>query len=218
MKTDVEIRDDVLDELAWQPNVDETEVGVIVKDGIVTLTGTVDSYTKKRAAEEAVKKVKGVKAVAEDIEVKFGSSFKKTDVEIAKAAVSSIEWNASVPNDKVMVKVDDGWINLTGEVQWSYQKKSAKRAVEHLMGVRGVTNLVTLKQTVKPTDIKDRIKKAFERSADLEAKNIMVTVDGHKVKLKGKVHSLAEKDEARKAAYYAPGVYEVDNELEVSYY
>ncbi|UAM98567.1 BON domain-containing protein [Polaribacter litorisediminis] len=218
MKTDLEIRDDVLDELAWQPNVDETEIGVIVKDGIVTLTGTVGSYAKKRAAEEAVKKVKGVKAVAEDIEVKFGNSFARTDADIAKVAVSSLEWNSSVPNNKVMVKVDDGWVSLTGEVPWSYQKDSAKRAVENLQGVRGVTNLITIKQAVEPYQIKERIKKAFERSADLEAKNIMVTVDGHKVKLKGKVHSLTEKDEALKAAYYAPGVYEVDNELEVSYY
>lgn len=217
MKTDVEIRDDVLDELAWQSNIDETEIGVIVKDGIVTLTGTVDGYTKKRAAEEAVKKVKGVKAVAEDIEVKFGSSFKKTDAEIAKAAVDSLEWHSSVPDDKVMIKVDNGWVNLTGEVQWSYQKDSAKRAVENLLGVRGVSNSITLKQAVEPYQIKERIKKAFERSADLEANNITVSVDGHKVKLRGKVHSFAEKDEARKAAYYAPGVYEVDNELEVTY-
>ena len=217
MKTDLEIRNDVLDELAWQPNINETEIGVIVKDGIVTLTGTVDGYTKKRAAENAVKKVKGVKAVAEDIEVKFGSTFKKTDVEIAKSAVNSIEWNASVPNDKVMIKVDDGWVYLTGEVQWSYQKDATKRAVENLLGVRGVSNLITIKQAVEPYQIKERIKKAFERSADLEAKNIKVSVDGHRVKLRGKVHSIAEKDEARKAAYHAPGVYEVDNDLEVMY-
>ncbi len=217
MKTDLEIRNDVLDELAWQPNINETEIGVIVKDGIVTLTGTVDGYTKKRAAENAVKKVKGVKAVAEDIEVKFGSTFKKTDVEIAKSAVNSIEWNASVPNDKVMIKVDDGWVYLTGEVQWSYQKDATKRAVENLLGVRGVSNLITIKQAVEPYQIKERIKKAFERSADLEAKNITVSVDGHRVKLRGKVHSIAEKDEARKAAYHAPGVYEVDNDLEVMY-
>lgn len=217
MKTDVEIRDDVLEELAWQPNIDETEIGVIVKNGIVTLTGTVDSYTKKLAAEDAVKSVKGVKGVAEDIEVKFGGSYKKSDSEIAKAAVSAIEWNSSVPDDKVMVKVDNGWVYLSGEVPWSYQKDSARRAVENLQGVRGVSNLITLKQAVEPSQIKEKIKKALQRSAELEAQNINVTVDGHKVKLSGKVHSLAEKDEARKAAFYAPGVYEVDNNLEVTY-
>ena len=216
MKTDVEIRNDVLDELAWQPTIDETEIGVIVKDGIVTLTGTVDSYAKKLAAENAVKSVKGVKAVAEDIEVKYGTSFKRSDADIAKAVISALEWNSSVPEEKVRIKVDDGWVYLTGEVQWAYQKDSAKRAVENLLGVRGVSNSITLKQAAEPFQIKERIKKALERSADLEANNILVSVDGHKVKLRGKVHSLTEKDEARKAAYYAPGVYEVDNELEVT--
>ncbi|EPR73780.1 Osmotically inducible protein Y precursor [Winogradskyella psychrotolerans RS-3] len=216
MKTDVEIRNDVLDELAWQPNIDEAEIGVIVKDGIVTLTGTVDNYNKKIAAENAVKSVKGVRAVAEDIEVNYGSSFKMNDTEIAKAAVTSLEWNASVPNEKVLIKVENGWINLTGEVQWSYQKDAAKMAIENLQGVRGVSNLVTIKQAVEPYQIKENIKKALERSAELEAKNIMITVDGHNVKLTGKVHSLTEKDEAQKAAYFAPGVCEVDNELEVT--
>ncbi len=215
MKTDVEIRNDVLDELAWQPNIDETEIGVIVKNGVVTLTGTVDSYAKKLAAERAVKSVQGVKAVAEDIEVKYGTSFKRSDADIATAVVNALEWNSSVPDDRVRIKVDDGWVNLTGEVQWAYQKDSASRAVQNLLGVRGVSNFITIKQTVEPYQIKERIKKALERSADLEAEEISVSVEGHKVKLRGKVHSLAEKDKARKAAYYAPGVYEVDNELEV---
>lgn len=217
MKTDVEIKDDVLDELAWQPNIDETEIGVVVKDGIVTLTGTVDSYSKKLAAEKAVKSVKGVKAVAEDIEVKYVSSFKKNDTDIAKAAITALEWNSSVPHEKVFVKVDDGWVNLTGEVQWAYQKDAARSAVEKLLGVRGVNNLISIKQAVEPYQIKEKIKKALQRSAEIEAQNINVIVDGHNVKLRGKVHSLIEKDEARKAAYYAPGVYQVDNELEVVY-
>lgn len=215
MKTDVEIRNDVLDELAWQPNIDEAEIGVTVKNGIVTLTGTVDDYTKKRTVENAIKKVRGVKAVAEEIEIKFSNSFERTDTDIAAAVVGSLEWNASVPEDKIIIKVENGWVNLSGEVQWSYQKESAKTAVENLLGVRGVSNLISLKQTVEPIQIEERIKKAFERSADLEAKNIAVSVDGHRVKLRGQVHSIAEKDEARKAAFFAPGVYEVDNELEV---
>lgn len=217
MKTDVEIKNDVLDELAWQPNIDETEIGVIVDKGVVTLTGTIDSYAKKIAAEKAVKSVKGVRAVADDIEVKYGSEYKKSDKEIAKAAADALKWNYSVPEDKVSIKVDNGWVYLTGEVQWAYQKDSAKSAVENLLGVRGVSNAITLKQAVEPFQIKERIKKALQRSAEVEAQNINVVVDGHKVKLSGKVHSLTEKDEARKAAYFAPGVYEVENELEVAY-
>jgi osmotically-inducible protein OsmY len=217
MKTDVEIRDDVLDELAWQPEIDETEIGVIVEKGVVTLTGTVDSYSKKLAAENAVKGVKGVRAVAEDIEVRYGTEYKKSDKEIAKASADALKWNYSVPEDKVSIKVDNGWVYLNGEVQWSFQKEAAKRAVENLVGVRGVSNAIKLKQALEPQQIKEKIKKALQRSAELEAQNIDVIVDGHKVKLKGKVHSLIEKDEARKAAYFAPGVYEVDNELEVTY-
>lgn len=217
MKTDSEIKNDVLDELLWQPNIDETQIGVIVEKGVVTLTGVVDSYSKKVAAEEAVKMVKGVKAIADDIEVKYGIDYKKTDKEIAKAVVSALEWNASVPEDKITVEVRDGRVYLAGEVQWYYQKDAAKRAVENLLGVKSVVNNLKLKQAVEPTEIKQKITKAFERLADLEAKNIDVEVDGHKVILKGKVHSYVEKEEARKTAYFAPGVYEVENKLEVAY-
>jgi len=217
MRTDSKIKEDVLDELAWQPDIDETQIGVIVENGVVTLSGVVDSYTKKVAAEKAIKGVVGVKAVAEDIEVKYGISYKKTDKEIAKAVVDALKWNFSVPEDKVNVKVEDGWVYLTGELKWGYQKDSAKNAVQNLLGVKYVVNNITLKQTIKPVDIESRIKKAFERSADIDAKAITVTTHDHTVKLRGKVHSLKEKDEARKAAYYAPGVYTVENELEVIY-
>jgi osmotically-inducible protein OsmY len=218
MKTDERIKQDVLDELAWQPSIDETQIGVIVKDGIVTLTGTVDTYAKKIAAEKAVKGVYGVKAVAEDIEVRYSTSKGKTDTDIAKAAVDALKWNSSVPADSIKMKVEDAWIYLTGEVKWSYQKNAAKRAVENLLGVKGVINNISLKQTVKPFEIKNRITKAFERSAELEAKNIKVEVDGHTVKLSGTVHSLAEKEEARKAAFFAPGVTKVENNLRVELY
>lgn len=218
MKTDAQIKMDVLDELKWQPNVDETQIGVIVENGVVTLSGVVNDYSKKTAAERAAKRVSGVKAVAEDIEVKYGESYKKTDKEIAKAVVNALEWNASVPDDKITVKVEDGWVYLSGDVKWSYQRDAAKRTVEHLLGVKHVANNISIKQTVKATDIKDKIKKAFERAADLEAKNITVEVDGHTVTLKGKVHSLAEKEEARKTAFSSPGVYSVKNELKVEYY
>lgn len=218
MKTDVEIKEDVLDELAWQPNIDETEIGVIVEDAVVTLTGVVDSYAKKIAAEKAVKGVMGVKALASDIEVKYGDDFKKTDKEIAKAVVDALEWNSSIPEEDLTIKVEDGWVYLSGEVKWEYQKNAAKRAVESLLGVKSVINNISIKQEVKPYEVKDKIKKAFERSAEIDSNNITVVTDGHKVTLRGKVHSIKEKEEAEAAAYRAPGVFDVKNELKVQYY
>ena len=215
MKTDVEIRNDVLDELAWQPNINATEIGVSVEKGVVNLSGTVDSYTKKMAAENAAKVVKGVRAVAEDIEVKFGAEYNKSDKEIAKAAADALKWNYSVPENKVNTKVENGSVYLSGEVQWAYEKDEAKKAVENLLGVKYVANNITLKQRVNPSNIKDKIKKSFERLADVDAENINITVDAHTVNLKGKVHSLQEKEEAIKRAYYTDGVYKVENELEV---
>lgn len=158
-----------------------------MENGVVTLSDVVDNYTKK------------------------------TDKEIAKGAVNAITWNTSVPDDKVSIKVEDGWVYLSGELNWFYQKDAAKKAVENLLGVKGVINSIQIKQAVEPTNIKDRITKAFERSAEVNAKNITVSVDGHTVTLQGTVNSIAEKDEAQRAAYLAPGVYEVKNELEVQY-
>ncbi len=218
MKTDAEIKEDVLDELAWQPNIEETEIGVIVENGIVTLSGVLDNYSKKIAAEKAVKSVEGVKALAGDIEVKYGDDFKKTDKEIAKAVVDALEWNSSVPEESLTVKVEEGMVYLSGEVKWGYQKNAARRAVENLLGVHGVITNIIIKQDVKPFEVKDRIKKAFERSAELDANNITVLTDGHTVTLKGKVHSIKEKEDAETAAYRAPGVFDVKNELKVQYY
>lgn len=218
MKTDVEIKEDVLDELAWQPNIDETEIGVIVENGVVTLSGVVDNYSKKIAAEKAVKSVEGVKALAGDIEVKYGDEYKKTDKEIAKAVINALEWNSSVPEEDITVKVEDGWVYLSGEVKWGYQKNAAKSAVEKLLGVRSVINNISIKQDVKPFEVKKEIKNAFERSAEIDANNITVMTDGHTVTLRGKVSSIKEKEDAETAAYKAPGVYYVNNELRVQYY
>jgi osmotically-inducible protein OsmY len=217
MRTDLSIKEDILDELEWQPSIDETQIGVVVKDGIVTLTGTVDSYAKKREAEKAAKSVAGVKAVAEEIEVQYGSSSQKSDTEIATAAVNALKWNISVPSNKIDVKVEDGWVYLSGEVMWDFEKNAAKKAVENLPSVKYVVNNITLKNTVRAEDIKNKIKKAFERSADIDSKGITVITEGHNVKLTGTVHSLKEKDDARRTAYYAPGVWSVENELEVEY-
>jgi osmotically-inducible protein OsmY len=160
MKTDSNIKLDVQEELAWEPSIDQTKIGVAVDEGVVTLSGEVDSYSKKIAAEKAAKRVSGVKAVAEDIVVKYPSSLDKSDTEIAKAAVDALEWHSSVPDDAVMVKVENGWVYLTGEVKWSYQKYSASNAVKNLVGVKGVSNSIKLKQEVKPVLVKDTIEEA----------------------------------------------------------
>ena len=216
MKTDAQIKQDILDELAFQPNIDETQIGVTVKDGIVTLTGLVFSYAIKIEVVKIVEKVAGVKAIAEDIEIGYRSNLNKTDTEIANAAINAIEWNASVPNDKVIVKVDNGWITLSGELEHAYQRDAARRTVEYLSGVKGVTNTITLKQTpIQTQDIKEKIRKAFKRSALVDALGINIETTDHAVKLTGNVRSVSEKKEAEKAAFNAPGVYAVQNKLKV---
>lgn len=217
MKTDNEIKSDVLDQLMWQPNIDDTKIGVIVEDGIVTLTGVVDSYTKKLAAEKAVKSVKGVKAIALDLEVKYGTEFIKTDSVIAKSVTNTLAWNSMVPEENVAVKVEDGWVYLSGEVQWFYQKEAAKKAVENLLGVKGVINSIQIKQTGRPTRIIEKLKKAFERSTDVDDKNITIFVESDHIKLSGSVRTFSEKEEAEKITYFTPGVTKVKNELRVEY-
>ena len=216
MRTDAQIKQDILNELEFQPNIDETQIGVVVKDGIVTLSGLVFSYAIKIAVVKIIEKVAGVKAIAEGIKIGYKSNLNKTDTEIAQAAISALEWNASVPNDKVIVEVDNGWITLLGELERAYQRDAARRTVEYLSGVKGVTNNITLKQSaIQPQDIKEKITKAFERSAVIDALGIGVETTDHAVKLTGHVRSVAEKNEAEKAAFNAPGVYAVQNELKV---
>jgi osmotically-inducible protein OsmY len=218
MKTDSRIKQDVQDELDWEPSIDESKIGVTFDDGVVTLSGEVDSYAKKMAAEKAAKRVQGVKAVAEDIVVKYPSSLDTSDTDIAKAAVNALQWHSSVPKDTVMVKVENGWVYLTGEVKWEYQKYSAKNAVKDLTGVKGVSNHISIKQDVQPYQVKNKIEEAFERSAEIDARGITVTAEGHTVTLSGKVHSIKEKEEAETAAYKSPGVFNVINKLKVQYY
>ena len=216
MRTDAQIKQDILEELAFQPNIDETQIGVVVKDGIATLTGLVFSYAIKIAIIKTVEKIAGIKAITEDIDIGYKTNTNRSDTEIAKAAINAIEWNASVPNDKIIVKVDNGWITLLGELEWAYQKDAARRTVECLSGVKGVTNNITLNQdTIQPNDIKDKISKAFERSAVIDALGITIETTDHAVKLTGKVSSVTEKREAEKAAFNASGVYAVQNELKV---
>jgi len=209
--TDQEIQKDVIAELRWEQGVDASEIGVAVKDGVVTLTGKVDTYLKKWRAEEAAHRVSGVTAVANDIEVR--TIGERTDTDIAAAAVHALKWDASLPAEKVHVTVDKGWVTLKGEVEWQFQKQEAERVVRRLWGVKGVSNLITLKPVASPTDLKKKIEDALVRSAEIDADSITVEVQGTKAILKGKVRTWAEKQEAERTAWLAPGITSVDNQI-----
>ena len=215
MKTDIELKNNILKALARQPKIDETQIGVIVENGTVTLTGFVDDFTKKVAAESAVKKIGGIKALATDIQVLYGDNYKKTDKEIVKAIVKAFEWNTDVPENKIFVEVQDGWVNLSGEVEWHYQKEAANSVAQVILGVKGINNTLSIKESLAPSKIKKEIKNAFNNMADINANNIVVDVDGRRVRLRGKVNSITEKDSAQRVAYKTPGVLDVNNELEV---
>lgn len=218
MKTNEELQKDVQNAIKWEPLLHAAEIGVSVKDGVVTLTGNVDSYTKKTEAENATKNIAGVKVVVENIEVKFHSSFdKKDDSDIAGEILNAYKWNWQVPNDKVKVKVENGWVTLDGEVNWNYQKTAAKDAVSKLMGVTGVFNNITIKSESKDAVEKEDIENALKRNWSLNAEDINVKVHDHKVTLTGTVGSWYQKDEAARIAWSASGVWTVDNELKIEY-
>lgn len=218
VRTDEGIRSDVLRELKFDARVQSNEIGVAVKDGIVTLTGYVDSFVKKWAAEEAAHRVLGVNAVANDIEVRLAGMSERTDADIAAAVTRALEWDAWVDIDKFEVTVSKGWVTLKGEVEWGFQRADAERVARRITGVRGVSNLITVRPRQKPSpdEMKQKIEDALVRSAEMDAKRIAVDVAGDKVILSGTVRSWAEKMEAERAAWSGPGVASVENRISVS--
>ncbi len=213
---EAQLRRDVEDELEWEPSINAVEIGVAVHDGIVTLTGFVPDYGEKLRAGRATKRVRGVKAVANDIEVRMPWTSERTDAQIALAAVEALTWETRVPADWIRLWVSHGWIYLEGEVDWQYQKAAAEQAVHSLVGVRGVLNQITLKPQVVAAEVKSRIETAFRRSAELDAQKLRVESHDGKVTLHGELHSWAERDEADRMAWAAPGVSKVENLIMVT--
>lgn len=216
MKSDMQLHQDVADELRWDPRVNEAEIAISAKDGVVTLTGGVDTYAQKYAAERAVERVAGVRAIADDLKVRIVGSLQRSDTDIAHAAINALAWDIEVPDDHITLKVDAGWVTLKGEVDWNYQKSAAERAVRYLAGVKGISNLIAVKPKATTTEVKEKIEAALKRNAELDAKLITVETYGDRVILKGSVRSWAERSDAERAAWAAPGVKEVDDRLVVS--
>jgi len=215
MKTDVELKRDVSAELAWDPEVRSTLIGVAVKDGVVTLTGHLQTFAEKHAAARAVRRVAGVKAIALELDVRLSADHKRSDTDIAAGAELALKWSTEVPVEKIRVTVDRGWVTLQGEVEWDYQRRSVEKAIRPLMGVVGISNEITLRVAPQVGDISRKIEDALKRQAVRDAHRVQVSIDGATVKLSGTVHSWQERDAAQGVAWTAPGVRAVVNDLRI---
>lgn len=217
MKTNVQLQQDVLDELQYEPSIEEAGIGVTAKEGIITLTGSVKTYSEKWSATRAAERVSGVKAVVDEIKVNLPYAHERGDEDIAQAAVQALEWDVQVPHTRIMVKVEQGRITLEGDVDYKYQQAAAVNAVRNLMGVTGVLNLVHVKPNIATaSEVKAKIENALRRAAELDAERIKVDVVNDKVTLRGTVRSWAERSEAERAAWAAPGVRLVEDDLSVA--
>ncbi len=215
MRSDSELRTDVIAELRWDASIRDEDIALSVKEGVVTLAGTVDTYSQRYKAERAVERVKGVRAIANDLTVKLPGALERSDAEIAHAAVNALRWDTQVPDERIQVKVTNGWLTLEGEVDRYYEKDAAERAVRYLTGVKGVSDHIMLRATPTPADIKQRVRLSLTRHAELDADQIMVETSGSRVTLRGTARSMVERRDAERAAWNAPGVTRVDNDIEV---
>lgn len=215
-KSDSQLLNDVQEELVWDPSVGRVEIGVAVNNGVVTLSGQVDSYAKKSAALRATERVTGVRAIADELKTILPSSSIRSDTDIAHVVADALRWDIQVPEEKIKARVDDGWVWLDGDVEWEYERAAAEDAVRNLTGVRGVSNDIRIKKRAWPNDVKERIESALKRQADLDAAQITVQASDGRVTLRGRVHSWSARADAERAAWSAPGVSTVEDELLVS--
>src|SRR5579864_4246110 len=213
--TDKDLKQHVQSALDWEPSLDASDIGVSADEAVITLRGNVASFAEKVTAERVALRVYGVKGVANDLAVHLLRAFERNDTEIAQAAVAALRWNTMVPHDRVTVTVNNGWLALNGTLDWQYQKDAAARTVRDLTGVKGVTNNIIVRPRVKTIDVRDKIEAAFKRSAEIDARRVNVTATDGKVILSGNVHSWAERQEAERAAWAAPGVTQVEDRLAI---